>query len=269
MNRLLRKRVLGTAFLVSMLLVGADSAREVPILMYHRVDIDGGDSGLVVTPETFERQMEFLKIHNYKVVPLADLVRDLKAGLHIPQQTIAITFDDGSADNFKNAFPVLRKLDFPATIFMITGNIGRDGWLTEEDLRILDQSGITIGSHTVNHAFLPDVTSQEALIRETGESKRHLEDLLGHPVTLFSYPAGGFTERSRRCVIEQGYEGAVTTNHGHGRHDPYALHRIKVKDAGGNLFSFWIRTTGLYQIGKKRVTAKDKLLPNELTAKAA
>ncbi len=268
MSRFFRKRVLITALLVASIFVAVDSAREIPILMYHRVDTGGGDSGLFVTPETFEQQMEFLKIHNYRVVPLADLVRDLKAGLRIPQKTVAITFDDGNGDNFKNAFPVLRKLNFPATIFMITGNIGREGWLTEEDLRILDQSGITIGSHTVNHAFLPDVSSDEVLVRETGESKRRLEEILGHPVTIFSYPAGGFTERSKRVVIEQGYEGAVTTNHGKGRHDPYALHRIKVKEAGGNLFSFWVRTTGLYHLGKKRVSARDKP-SDELYAKAA
>lgn len=260
MTRFLRKRVILTAALVCGLIVAADGAREIPVLMYHRVDTGGGDSGLFVTPETFERQMEFLKVHRYRVVPLADLVRDLKAGRRIPQKTVAITFDDGNDDNFKNAFPVLRKLNLPATIFMITGNIGREGWLTEEDLRILDQSGITIGSHTIGHAFLPDVISDEALTREIGESKRRLEEILGHPVTLFSYPAGGFTERSRRRVIEAGYEGAVTTNHGKGRHDPYALHRIKVKDAGGNLFSFWAKTTGLYHLGKKRVTAKDKAL---------
>jgi peptidoglycan/xylan/chitin deacetylase (PgdA/CDA1 family) len=260
LSRFFRKRVLLTALFVLALFAAVDSAREIPILMYHRVDIGGGEPGLFVTPETFERQMEFLKIHGYHVVPLNDLVRDLKAGRRISHKTVVITFDDGNADNFRNAFPVLHKLNFPATIFMITGNIGREGWLTEEDLRILDQSDITIGSHTISHAFLPDLTSDDALTRELGESKDRLEKLLGHPVTLFSYPAGGFTERSKNRVIEQGYEGAVTTNHGKGRHDPYALHRIKVKDSGGNLFSFWVRTTGLYHLGKKRVAAKDKIL---------
>lgn len=227
---------------------------EVPILMYHRVAAPVEPKGLYVSPETFQRQMEFLKAHNYKVVPLAEIVDALNAGRFIPPNTVAITFDDGYLDNFENAFPVLRKLGFPATIFMITENIGRSGWLGEEDLRILDDSEITIGSHTVSHAFLPKLSEGE-IQAELIDSKIRLEEILGHPVRFFSYPAGGSSPEISSWVREAGYEGAVTTNYGKKRHDAFRLHRIKASESHGNLFNFWAKVSGLYHVGKKRVEA--------------
>ncbi len=225
--------------------------------MYHHVDYSasGDSSSTVVTPQTFERQMEFLKLHRYRVMELSELIRRVKAGERIPSKTVSITFDDGYLDNFTNAFPVLKKMRFTATIFVISSNVGREGWLSEEDLRILDGSQIAIGSHTAHHAFLPDLSREEAK-KELTDSKAALEKILMHPVTLFSYPAGGLTPDTQTLVKEAGYEGAVTTNYGQDRRDPYALHRIKVSDASGNLFNFWSKVSGYYLLGKKRVQAK-------------
>jgi peptidoglycan/xylan/chitin deacetylase (PgdA/CDA1 family) len=227
---------------------------QIPILMYHRIDFPSEEApGIFVTPATFERQMEFLKVHRYNVLSLSDYAAKLKSGEDIPSKTVVITFDDGHADNFTNAFPVLRQLGFPATIFMITSNIGAPGWLTKEDIQILDESGISIGSHTLDHTFIPKITSDEEVRRQIVESKTELETILGHPVDLFSYPAGGFTQRAREIVKEAGYRAAVTTNHGKKKHDVFALHRIKIKESSGNLFNFWIKTSGLYHVGKKRI----------------
>lgn len=228
---------------------------EVPILMYHRITADTAASGPRVSPQVFERQMEFLKVHGYHVMPLAELVALIRSGKQPPRKTVVITFDDGFLDNFSDAFPVLRKMDFPATIFMITRNIGESGWLAEEDLRILDEGGISIGSHTVSHAFLPKLDSME-VERELRESKQRLEEVLGHPVSLFSYPAGGVTKAIKEAVRTAGYEGAITTNYGRQKGDIYALRRIKASEAKGNLFNFWIKVSGYYHLGKKRIEIK-------------
>lgn len=227
---------------------------EVPILMYHRIEParDNGRDSTRVSPAIFERQMEFLKVHGYRVVPLADLAADIAAGRPIPPKTVALTFDDGTLDNFMYAFPVLKKMNFPAVIYMITRNIGKDGWLSEEDLRILDESGIAIGSHTASHAFLPD-TDRGVIAQELSESKQRLESILGHPVTLFSYPAGGVTPAIERQVADAGYTSAVTTNYGRTRNNVFALHRVKASESGGSLFSFWVKTSGYYHLGKKRI----------------
>ena len=220
--------------------------------MYHHVAPPTPGLELYVTPETFEQQMEFLKVHDYRVLPLEEAVRLAKAGQTSPPKSVVITFDDGYLDNFNYAFPVLKKMGFPATIFMITNNVNEPGFLSEEDLRILDEAGISIGSHTASHAFLPRLKEGEVAWELAG-SKKRLEKILAHPVTLFSYPAGGVTGELETMVKEQGYHGAVTTNYGRKLRDPYALHRVKVSDANGSLFNFWIKTSGLYPLGKKRV----------------
>ncbi len=225
---------------------------EVPILMYHHVGNPADSPGLNVSIKTFEQQMEFLKVHQYNVMSLPYLMKLIKAGEQIPSKTVAVTFDDGNVDNFTNAFPVLKKMNFPATIFMITRNINQEGWLSEEDLKILHESNITIGSHTVNHAFLPNLKRQEVAF-ELRASKKKLERTLFYPVTLFSYPAGGVSKEARDLVEKEGYEGAVTTNYGRTRHDPYALHRIKITEEGGSLFKFWVKASGLYHFGKRRI----------------
>ena len=229
---------------------------EAPVLMYHHVG--SGSDSTFVTSESFERQMEFLKVHHYRVIGLAQLIHEIREGKSIPGKTVCITFDDGNLDNFRDAFPVLKKMGFPATIFMITANIGRSEWLSEEDLRILDESGIAIGSHTVHHAFLPKLYAEEIQAELTG-SKIALETALGHEVTLLSYPAGGLTPAIKDWVREAGYEGAVTTNYGREKHDIYSLHRIKVGESSGNLFNFWLKVSGYYQLGKKRVAYRTPL----------
>ncbi|MGH7197413.1 MAG: polysaccharide deacetylase family protein, partial [Candidatus Omnitrophota bacterium] len=247
-----KKKYLIFAVLLAGIYLFCRANYEVPVLMYHNVGETKEKSSLNVTPETFERQMEFLKLHRYNVVPLADLLEMLKAKKKVPTKTVAITFDDGFLDNIQHAFPVLRTMNFPATIFMITRNINEKGWLSEEDLRILDESGVAIGSHTVNHAYLPDLKTDDAVF-ELEESKKKLEKILHHPVALFSYPAGGFNGYTRALVIDQGYAGAVTTNRGLTKHDPYALHRVKISEGNGSLFNFWIKVSGLYHLGKKRI----------------
>jgi peptidoglycan/xylan/chitin deacetylase (PgdA/CDA1 family) len=135
---------------------------------------------------------------------------------------------------------------------MITSNINKYGWLSEEDLKIMDEASIRIGSHTVNHAYLPDLEEAD-IVFELKESRKRLEEILGHPVTLFSYPAGGFTERARGLVEKEGYEIALTTNRGKQKNDLFALRRVKVSESGGSLFNFWIKTSGLYHVGKRTI----------------
>jgi peptidoglycan/xylan/chitin deacetylase (PgdA/CDA1 family) len=163
-----------------------------------------------------------------------------------------VTFDDGNLDNFTNAFPILKKMNFPATIFMITQNIGKEGWLGAEDLRVLESSGVSIGSHTAHHAFLPDLKEEE-IVSELRQSRNELEKILGHPVFLFSYPGGGVTTKAKELVAREGYHGAVTTNYGRLHRDLYALKRIKITERDGNLFSFWAKLSGLYSLGRRRV----------------
>lgn len=246
-SRIRFKRWLFLAVLLLAAHAGLSRAYMTPILMYHHVDERWQEWKLSVSPDSFERQMEFLKAHRYNVLSLGDYIDLLKNKKPIPKKSVVITFDDGYDNNFTEAFPILKKMQFPATIFIQVDGVGRKGYMTWDDILILIENGIEIGSHTVHHGFLPNL-SEEEMKKEICESKAQLETHLQRPVPLFSYPGGGFTPAARQAVIDAGYAGAVATHpkHHYPNLDPYALKRIRISRTSDNLFVFWFQLSGFY-----------------------
>lgn len=232
----------------------------VPILMYHYVnDAEAKKSKLGVCPETFERQMRFLRKHKYNVLPLEKLAELIKAKKKMPPKTVAVTFDDGYLDNYTNTFPVFKKYDIPVTIFVVINRVGkrlgRDDYMNWQQIKEMAESGlVTIASHTFSHPNLSEVSSQEELEKEIRESKLILEEVVGTPVSFFSYPFGGVNSNIRSLVIDSGYEAAVGTNFpkGYPSNDVYALKRIRISRSAKNLFVFWMQTSGFYTFIKER-----------------
>lgn len=229
-----------------------------PILMYHYV-YDGANPGdrLVVTPRTLERQMQFLKRYRYNVVPLKSLVSLIKEKKKIPCRTVAITFDDGFKNNYANAFPILKKYNLPATMFIITDEVGRAqaDKMSWEEMKIMLASGIIdFGSHALGAEPLINIKSQAELKRQIFDSKKVLEEKLGQEILIFSYPEGMFDQNIRQLVIDAGYKAAVATSPGRNfaNDDIFALKRLRVSPKLDNLFIFWFENTGLYTFLKER-----------------
>jgi peptidoglycan/xylan/chitin deacetylase (PgdA/CDA1 family) len=112
------------------------------ILMYHRIADDPVDHwGLAVSPTRFEEQLDVLRRTRYPL-PLNSFIRDLKAG-SLPENAVAVTFDDGYVDNLVAAKPRLAAADIPATVYLTTGFVGGDGgfWWDELARRILLENG--------------------------------------------------------------------------------------------------------------------------------
>ncbi len=223
-----------------------------PIIMYHSVTPQTTrENKIEVTVKAFERQMRFLKEHNYNVVPL-ETARDLiKNKKKIPSRTVAITFDDGYKDNYIYAFPIFKKYNFPATIFIIINEVGRPEGdrLSWDEIRVMQDSGIiTIGSHTLSHPILTEVNSGQRLKNEIFDSKMILEEKLGKKITIFCYPSGRFNAKLRQLVIDAGYQMAVATKPGkkYPNDDIFAFKRLRISENAGNLFIFWVETSGFY-----------------------
>lgn len=224
----------------------------IPILMYHSIVPDVMPEGrLSVSVESFQRQMRFLKNHNYNVMPLNEVADFIKYKKKVPPKTVAITLDDGYKDNYTNVFPILKKYNLPATIFIIVNEVGRKQGdrLSWGEIKIMQDSGlITIGSHTLWHKLLVDLKSEQAIRKEIFESKKILEKRLGRAVEIFSYPAGRFNSKIRQLVIGAGYKMAVATNPGkkYANDDVFALKRLRISYTSDNLFIFWIEASGFY-----------------------
>ena len=192
------------------------------ILTYHHVaDAPPGhpQKNLFISPREFNRQMDFLKQDGFHVMSLDLIKNSLTGGEPLPHHTVAITFDDGFEDIFQNAFPILSAHGFTATIFVITGTLGAavsqrdtsecERYLSAEHLRALSAADITIGSHSTAHRRLGNIPLDEAT-EEIVNSRKVLEEILGRPVTWFSYPFGSFNSEVARCVRNAGYAGAVS-----------------------------------------------------------
>ena len=96
--------------------------RNCQILAYHRVNDDEDMFFPGIPVKRFERHMKFLAEH-FTVCSLKELVQRMKDD-DLPENAIAVTFDDGYRDNYLNAFPILQRFSIPATIFLATGVIG-------------------------------------------------------------------------------------------------------------------------------------------------
>ena len=233
-----------------LIIIGVFYAKEqyvVPVIMYHSVDDRAQVSKLSVSPESFERQIRFLKKHDYNVVKLEELPGLMQSG-KIPHKTIAITFDDGYENNYRYAFRVLKELDIPATIFIIPALVGTDDYLRWDQVIEMSESGvISIGSHSMIHAYLPAL-SEQGLDIEITDSKRTIESHIRKDVASFSYPLGGFNKRVRDKVVRAGYKIAVAVNPGknYPKHDIFAMKRVRISRTSDNLLVFWIETSGFY-----------------------
>lgn len=188
---------------------------KVPILMYHyiRVNPDPRDRlgfNLSVTPSDFAAQMEWMMQSGYHPITMTDLYAYLSGTRGLPSRPVILTFDDGYADFYYVALPVLRSHDFRAVAYVVSGFVGRPGYMNAAQVVEADHTGIEIGSHTVDHVNLTNQTNA-GLRYELSASRQSLEQLLGHPVLAFCYPSGRFNSGVVSAVEATGYQNATTT----------------------------------------------------------
>ena len=107
----------------------SENGTKVVVLNYHK--IDRMNISLSVLPEDFEAQMRYLSENNYHTITPDELYESLSGNLELPENPVLITFDDGYADNYRNAYPILKKYGFKATIFVISSFLGSEEHTSE------------------------------------------------------------------------------------------------------------------------------------------
>jgi peptidoglycan/xylan/chitin deacetylase (PgdA/CDA1 family)/GT2 family glycosyltransferase len=203
-----------------------------------------------VPPPVFRRQIGALRGAGWAFITAEELLALLRSGGGVPRRSALLTFDDGYADLVTEAFPVLAEHRAPGVAFAVSGWIGRfNRWDVEkgrsprplarrEDLLMIADAGIDIGSHTRTHLRLTG-SDEAALVDETAGSRRDLEAMGFARPRLFAYPYGSHDARVREAVRASGYEAAFTTVPATARRrvDPFAIPRIEIgpDDVGARL----------------------------------
>jgi peptidoglycan/xylan/chitin deacetylase (PgdA/CDA1 family) len=190
----------------------------IPILTYHNFTEAEGSSYNINIVE-FEKQIDYLAAHNYSVISLTELIKGLKGG-QLPPKPIVITIDDGFKSAYTLAYPILKKYNFPATLFIYTNFIEKNSYsLTWEEIREMTKNNIEIGSHSLSHYNLLKYKNNEnyetylaRIRREIFLSKEILENKIGSKVKFFAYPYGVYSPIIKNLVIQAGYEGILNAN---------------------------------------------------------
>ena len=224
-----------------------------PILLYHRIcrDDEWRPCDFLVTATVFREQMKYLAHGNYYTPRLSDMLAGQALRPQIPQTRktpVILTFDDGYADNFENALPILQEFGFTAAVFPVLDLGRRFTWwndapalraplLTPQDIRSMEAAGIEFGSHSVSHASLTHMSDSE-LADDLTRSREVLGSIVERPLPVLAYPFGEVDQRVKRAVQRTGYSAALAVNSGPlGIHaDLFEIRRLPVANFANDAY---------------------------------
>jgi len=234
------------------------------ILTFHALDELG--SATSFSPHLFKQGMAELYERGYKTLSISDAVECLRRDTPFPERSFAITFDDGYQSVYGEAFPILQRYDFSATVFLTVGANGKAAdterfppmcersMLNWREVKEMHRSGIAFGGHTLTH---PDLTllPDEQIEAEVVGGKVAIEDALGTPVETFAYPFGRYNDRCRKlvshhffcaCSDRLGLLSKTSDPYAMERVDSYYLRNLSLFSAlHTKTFAFYIRARGI------------------------
>ena len=225
----------GTRFAVAAALglsaLRAAAADSAVVLIYHHVD-DDTPAATSVRPAEFAAQLEFIEEGGYRVLPLFELIEALSGGEPVPENSVAITFDDAYVSVLTEAMPLLSERGWPFTVFVGTEAVdaGYRNYLNWEQLRTLGAAGATIGNHSVSHAHLVrrDAGETEAawvrrVAAEIETARERLAAEVGdYLIPVFAWPYGEYMVELKPLLAELGYFGLGQQSGAMGRDSDFA-----------------------------------------------
>jgi len=209
---------------------GKGNPIQAPILLYHHIRDAEKPNRYDISPAVFERQLNFLQQWGYTSITVDELANAIRYNDPLPEKPVIITFDDGDSDVYTNAFPIMKKLGFVGTFYIVANRLSSADFVTTDQLKEMAIAGWEIGSHSYSHIDLTQ--NHEALNREASYSKQVLSDALGLPINSFAYPFGQIDNTVGSHVSAYGYSDAVGLgiSYTHGIHSLFYLSRLEVRN---------------------------------------
>ena len=263
----LRSRFLKFYMMVMLLAVygvgvgAAMAAEHTSILMYHRF----GETKYPTTNirlEQFDAHLERLQSGDFTVWPLPRIVEYLQTGQPLPDRTVAITIDDAYLSVYEEAWPRLRALNMPFTVFVATQPIdaNRYGYMSWDQIRELQAGGVAIGSQTRTHPHMHKISIERSK-SEIAESNARFIAELGMRPDLFAYPYGEYDMAVIEAVKQAGFTAAFGQNSGiaHGYNGFFELPRFAMNEQYGTLSRLDLAINGL-PLKVDQITPEDVIL---------
>jgi peptidoglycan/xylan/chitin deacetylase (PgdA/CDA1 family) len=198
----------------------SDDGIRVAVLGYHDFSTTAPETAMRIRTAKFRQQMEGLRQLGITVITLDDFLAWKRGAKQIPHKSALITLDDGWQSVYTDAFPILKELGYPFTLYLYKNYIDGGGKaLTTEMIKAMLTQGATIGSHSISHPYPVTIKSHrkqgsrnyDAFLRkEFGESKRFLESKFAAKITTYAYPGGFITEEMLPIADEFGYTTLFT-----------------------------------------------------------
>ena len=183
-----------------------------------------------VPPEEFSAQLDYLQKNGYTTMTLQDFMRAKHGKSQLPDKPVVLTFDDGYENLYDEMLPILEAHGMTAVVYVITNELGKDGYLTLEQVKDMQRRGIEIGSHTADHLAL-GMLSGDFLLNQVRNSKLFLEWNGLETIYSFSYPNGEYNETLVDLLRRENYLTAVTGDAGLNtlETNPYELKRVHIR----------------------------------------
>lgn len=191
---------------------------NIPVLIYHNFsqEIPKNDIyKLTVSSQRFEENIVTLLNNGYTFITFEDLYDYYYGKIGLPEKVILITADDGWLGNYTEMFPILKKYNIPATIFVVEELIGTPSYFTWDNAKEMYNSGLVkIHTHGKRHINYSSV-SKNILVSEIDSAHKKLEYILDDKLLkVFAYPSGKNSNNSKKWLLNEGFEIQVLTNYG-------------------------------------------------------
>lgn len=198
-------------------------ANSAVAFMYHRFGENTYPS-TNITMKQFEYQLNYFKNNNYNVWHISKIIQQIIEKKKIPKNTVAITIDDAYISTYTKAYPILKSMNFPFTVFVNTNPVDNKSkfYMSWEQMREMQKNGAEFANHSLSHEYLLQRKNEtesmwkKRMLQEITKAQKRLQEEFGEDTNekpkLFSYPFGEYDLKTTELLKELGYIGITQTS---------------------------------------------------------